>query len=192
MKSAGEGWGRSAWRLYGEGILPTRQKNSPPPFLIWKDRRAPAFGYLDSFEFFFCWVMSFRHPLFYSVTFKRRFFLNIFQKRSSARKNGQKRFAVQSGVSKNWGCLTNLYFSKTAADDHCVAFDAAKMGAFLLPCKCLTRTNQKKWQYALPTWQNLSPIFENLSIHAPCVYWHYDIREHKMRSLEFFHTMNFF
>ena len=24
------------------------QKNSPPPFLLWKDRRAPAFGYLDS------------------------------------------------------------------------------------------------------------------------------------------------
>lgn len=44
-----------------------KQKNSPPPFLLWKDQRAPAFGYLYSFELFLFWKCTLLKTLTYLV-----------------------------------------------------------------------------------------------------------------------------
>ena len=83
------------------------QKNGPPPFLIWKDRRAPAFGCLCSiFEryIFFLGYSRFKtstHSLGHSFSKYELKFLTFNSTCALLITNGQKHFVAQSFAFKN-------------------------------------------------------------------------------------------
>ena len=82
------------------------QKNGPPPFLIWKDRRAPAFGCLCSVLelYFFFGCLRVRTPIHsfgHSFSKYELKFLTFNSTCALLITNGQKHFVVQSFAFKN-------------------------------------------------------------------------------------------